>query len=167
MAQALMRDGGPVPVELGAPIRRIAGMIRSQLALDGDGDGACRAAELERAAARAGLEQARTVAILAFADELIAAPGLLAAYGATVSAADDVTLVIVADDSAPLIEAVANAGLVGEASADLLAVPAPPEGIHAVLSHVDYGGLPRFDESSLDALRAFVGSNGNRRSTLK
>ncbi|HUO69166.1 MAG TPA: glycosyltransferase family A protein [Solirubrobacteraceae bacterium] len=155
-AQALMQDPGPVPVARALALARVAGVLRSELTLAGDGERARRASELERAAARAGLEEARSLAILAFADELIASPALLEAYGSVVSGEHDATLVIVTHDPASLAKAVACAGLDGERSADLLAVEAAPPGVAAVLSHHEHGGLQRFDETSLDALRALV-----------
>jgi hypothetical protein len=155
-AQALMRSGDPVPVAQAGALRRLARVLRSDRALAGDVAGAERAADLERRAARAGLEDARRVAILAFADELVAAPALLAAYGSAFSAADDATLVIVTADPDPLVAAVAAAGMDGDESADLLAVEAAPPGADAVLSRGGHGALPRFDETSLDGLRALV-----------
>jgi hypothetical protein len=156
-AQALMRSGGPVPVARAAALGRLAGVLRRDRALAGDTPGAERAAALERAAARAGLEDARRVAILAFADELVADPALLRAYGTAVSAGDDATLVIVAPgDAEPLVAAVAAAGLDGDASPDLLAVEARPAGVDAVFSRNEHGGLPRFDDTSLAGLRELL-----------
>ena len=152
-AQSLMQTPGPVPGARAATLGRMAGVLRR---LAGNADGAERATKLERAATRAGLEEARTVTILAFAEELIAAPALLAAYGATVSGDDDATLVIVTDDPALLVDAVAAAGLDDESSADLLAIDVPPPGVDAVLSRREHRGLPRYDETSLDALRTLV-----------
>jgi hypothetical protein len=146
-----------VPVARAAALGRLASVLRRDRALAGDAIGASRAAALERAAARAGLEDARRVAILAFADELISDPALLRAYGSAVSAADDATLVIVTDDANRLVAAVAAAGLDGDTSPDLLAVEAQPAGVDAVFSRREQGsGLPRFDDSSLDALRALL-----------
>jgi len=157
-AQALMRSGDPVPVERAATLARLAGILRRDRALAGDPAGAARAAALERAAARAGLEDARRVAILAFADELIADPSLLRAYGSVVSGADDATLVIVTADSDALVVAVGAAGLDGDDAADLLAVETAPPGVDAVLSRREQGGLPRYDDTSLDGLRALIGA---------
>ncbi|MGH3265472.1 MAG: glycosyltransferase, partial [Trebonia sp.] len=120
--QTLLRDGGPVPIVRSQPISRIANVLAGERALAGDADAASRARALVQTAARAGLEQARPIAILAFADELIATPGMLRAYGDTISSDDPVTLVIVTDDPEPLIAAVAAAGLSTECSADLIAV---------------------------------------------
>jgi hypothetical protein len=157
-AQALMRSGGPVPVERAATLGRLAGILRRDRVLAGDHAGVERATALERAAARAGLEDARRVAILAFADELIADPALLRAYGSVVSGADDATLVIVTADPGALVPAVAAAGLDDDGSADLLAVEAAPAGVDAVFSRREHGGLPRYDETSLDGLRALIGA---------
>jgi hypothetical protein len=156
-AQALMRSGGgPVRVERAEALGRLAGILRRDRALAGDTAGAERAAALERAAARAGLEDARRVAILAFGDELIADPSLLRAYGSAVSGADDATLVIVTTDADALVRAVAAAGLDGDGSADLLAVETAPAGVDAVFSRREHGALPRYDDTSLDGLRALV-----------
>jgi hypothetical protein len=157
-AQTLSANGDPVPIDRAGPLCRTAALLGSECAVAGDAEGARRAAALEHRAARAGLEQARTVAILAFADELIATAGLLAAYGDAVTGEDDVTLVIVTDETEPLIAAVTDAGLDDDAAADLIAVDAPPPGVSAVLSRHDYAGMPRFDESSLVALREFIGA---------
>jgi hypothetical protein len=156
-AQALMRSGGPVPLARAGALGRLASVLRRDRALAGDVGGASRAAALERAAARAGLEDARRIAILAFADELIADPALLRAYGSAVSATDDATLVIVTDDADRLVAAVAAADLDGDASPDLLAMEAQPAGVDAVFSRREHGGgLPRFDDASLDGLRALL-----------
>jgi Glycosyl transferase family 2 len=157
-AQELMRSGGdgPVPVGRAQALGRLAGLLRRDRALAGDVAGAERAAALERAAARAGLEDARRIAILAFADELIADPSLLRAYGSAVSSEDDATLVIVTRDADALVAAVGAAGLDGTGSPDLLAVDAQPAGADAVFSRREHDGLPRYDETSLGGLQALV-----------
>jgi hypothetical protein len=155
-AQSLACAEDSVPLARARELGRMAAVMRAEHALAGDADGMLRAAALERSAAQAGLEQARGLAILAFSDELIADPALLQAYGAAVTGEDDVTLVIVTDDPRPLIEAVAAAGLDGEGTADLIAVDAPPPGVHALLSRREHGGLPRYDETSIGTLRARV-----------
>lgn len=152
-AQSLSRAAGPVPVERAETLGRVAAVLRAAHAVAGDAEGLAGAAALARSATRAGLEQARSVAVLAFSDELVADPALLEAYGAAVSGDDDITLVIVTADPEPLIEAVAAAGLDGEGTADLIAVDAAPPGVHALLSRREHGGLPRYDETSLQALR--------------
>jgi hypothetical protein len=73
-----------------------------------------------------------------------------------VSGDDDATLVIVAPDPEPLVAAVAAAGLDGERSPDLLAVDMAPAGVDAVFSRRADAGAPRFDDASLDGLRALV-----------
>ncbi len=155
-AQSLMRGHSRVRIDRAAQLGRLASVLRSEFAVAGDEAGVQRAVALERAASRAGLEQARGVAILAFAEELILNPSLLKAYGEAVSADHDLTLVIATREVEPLIAAVAEAGLDADGTADLLAVDAPPPGVDAVLSRRDYGGLPRFDESSLDSLLTFA-----------
>ncbi len=155
-AQSLARGADSVPVLRAHELGRMAAVMRAEHAVAGDAHGVISAAALVQSAARAGLEQARGLAILAFSDELVADPALLRAYGATVSGEDDVTLVIVTDDPEPLIGAVAAAGLDGEGTADLIAVDAPPPGVHALLSRREHGGLPRYDETSIGTLRARV-----------
>lgn len=155
-AQALIRTAEPVPVQRAGALRRIAAVLRADRIQAGDADGARGAASLERAAARAGLEQARSVAVLAFSDELVADPALLEAYGAAIAGADDMTLVIVTSDPEPLVEAVAAAGLDGADAADLIAVSAPPPGVSALLSRREHGGLPRYDETSVAGLRELI-----------
>jgi hypothetical protein len=155
-ARALVQTAEPVPIQRAAELRRMAAVLRAERAQAGDAEGARRAASLEQAAARAGLEQARSVAVLAFSDELVADPALLEAYGATIAGADDITLVIVTSDPEPLVEAVAAAGLDGDDAADLIAVSAPPPGVTALLSRREHGGLPRYDETSIAALRELM-----------
>jgi len=103
---------------------------------------------------------ARATVVLAFAEELVADPVLLEAYGSLVGGDDDVTLVIVLPDEgdpAPLIAAVAAAGLDGEEAAELIAVPTEPPVAHAVLSRRAYRDLERIDETRLDALARLIG----------
>ena len=95
--------------------------------------------------------------MLAFSDEAeVADPALLDAYGAAISADDDVTLVIVTVDPEPLVRAVAAAGLDGEGTADLIAVSEPPPGVDAVLSRRERRSLPRYDDTTIDALRGLL-----------
>jgi hypothetical protein len=107
---------------------------------------------------RIGLEEVRRVAVLAYGDELLADPSLLSAYGDAFGATDDITLVIATDDGdvAPLLDAVAAAGLDGEGSPDMIAVPAAPHGVDAVLSRREHADVPRFDETTLPSLRALA-----------
>jgi hypothetical protein len=157
--QALMGNPGAVTPDEGGPIARLAGVIATDRAVLGDRDGAERAAAVERAARRVGLEEARRVAVLAYADELIADPTLLGAYGTAFGADDDVTLVIVTADVTPLLDAVAAAGLEGDHSPDLLAVGSAPLGVDAILSRRADATVsaPRFDDGTLPSLRALVG----------
>ena len=77
------------------------------------------------------IEGARARAVLAFADELVADPSLLAAWSAAFDGSDDVTLVIYAPDwsaeraGESLGPVVAQAGLDGDDAADLLALATP------------------------------------------
>ena len=103
----------------------------------------------------------RSFAAIAFAEEIVADPGLLAAYGREFSAGDDATLVIVAPDAADrLVEAVAAAGVDGEGSADLLAMSEPPRGLDALYSRREpppkLVGLPAFDDSTVEGLRRMM-----------
>jgi hypothetical protein len=73
------------------------------------------------------LHGVRGTAVLAFADELVECPDLLARYAQAFDGQDDVTLVIAVPDEPSLVprleQAAAAAGLDTERSADLLAVP--------------------------------------------
>ncbi len=77
------------------------------------------------------IEGARTRAVLAFADELVADPLLLSAWAGAFDGSDDVTLVIYAPDwsaeraGETLGAIVARAGLDGDDAADLLALATP------------------------------------------
>jgi hypothetical protein len=103
----------------------------------------------------------RAFAALAFAEELIADPALLEAWGETFSAFDDATLVIHApqDEIPPLIAAIARAGLEGEDAPDLMAIDGDPAAlaVDALFTRDPREGLlphlPRHDESSTAALR--------------
>jgi hypothetical protein len=104
--------------------------------------------------------------VLAFADELLAAPELLEAYAAAVSDADDVTLVIQAGDLAAATTSLGalaeRAGLSAPGAADLLLVPAGDQEallaapIRFVYSRrrppAAFGSLARLDEHGLGAL---------------
>ena len=105
--------------------------------------------------------QSRRFVVLAFADELIAEPAMLAAWAERFSASDPVTLLIESPSEATdlLVEAVAASGLEGDGTADLLAVdprvePLPP--FDAVFSRRDtrgdLAGAPRFDHTSMPSL---------------
>jgi hypothetical protein len=146
-AESLPRevDPGAVPYVLAAT-RLLAGEAR----LNGR---PLSAKELEDAGSR--LASVRLTAV-AFADELIENPELLDAYGRAVSGADPLTLAIVGDDIAGLQGAVERAGLDVDSTADLLAVGSDPPAADAVYSRRPYADLPRFDESSVDQLRALA-----------
>ena len=117
-------------------------------------------------------EDLRGFVTLAFADELVDDPGLLAAYAEAFSGADDATLLICACGWRPdevaerLGRAVAAAGLDGEGGADLLAYPcasrasAEPmlaERADAVLSRrapaEELPARPRFQDREAGGLR--------------
>jgi hypothetical protein len=131
----------------------------------------------DRSAARraCAIDEARTVGVLAFGDELAARPELLRAYGERFGPGDDVTLVIyspggdAAELETRLFAAAAAAGLDGEDTADLLALPLGERlgdesllaaSVDALLSGGEpawpFSVLPRFGESSVDALREFA-----------
>ena len=92
---------------------------------------AARLAEIVADPPAHSIEGARTRAVLAFADELVADPSLLAAWSDAFDGSDDVTLVIYAPDWSPdragdnLGPVVARAGLDGDDAADLLALATP------------------------------------------
>lgn len=92
---------------------------------------ATRLAEIAAAPPARPIDGARSRAVLAFADELVADPSLLAAWSAAFDGADDVTLVIYAPDwsaeraGESLGPVVVQAGLDGEDAADLLALATP------------------------------------------
>jgi hypothetical protein len=114
----------------------------------------------------------RDFAVLAFADELVERPELLAAYGQAFGAGDNATLAIYApgwDDAraAELLSPVlAAAGIDGDDCADLLALPVPhdpeserslAERVQAVLSERRpdgaFDGAPTFSTDSVPELR--------------
>lgn len=103
----------------------------------------------------------RSFAAMAFADELVEDPALLAAYGREFSARDDATLVIVAPETGDeLLETVAAASVDGEGSADLLAVAEPIRGLDALYSRrsapAELLGLPHFDDLTVAGLRGMM-----------
>jgi hypothetical protein len=115
------------------------------------------------------LAGARRFVTLAFADELLADPQLLAAYGRTFDSGADATLAIDASALMPATAARALGGLVREleldraGSAHLLAVVGPidaalrarlPAQADALLTRVARGtATPSFDDRSIAALR--------------
>jgi hypothetical protein len=109
------------------------------------------------------LPDARELAVVAFADELIEDPRLLAAWGGAFGGDDPVTLVVRTTDAeaAQLAAAVEAVGLNGDSDADLLALDLDlarlAEGATAVFSRRALDGplaaVPRYDEGGLDAMR--------------
>jgi FkbM family methyltransferase len=111
----------------------------------------------------------RSFVTVAYARELIEAPELLGAYAARFAAGDDATLVLYAPDEDPALVAAALQATLAQADADgadapdlmALIVPAA-EGdpfiaaaANALLSRrSELGAVPRFDETSVDRLRA-------------
>ncbi len=127
-------------------------------------------------AQRAGLDGARGHAALAFADELAADPGLLAAWGAVFDARDDVTLVIYGPNwtteraERELGPVVAAAGLDGAEAADLLALATPADpalerrlasACAAVLTRAlvpaPFSDLPALDGAAVGRVRSVLG----------
>ena len=117
------------------------------------------------------IEGARTRAVLAFADEVVSDPSLLAAWSDAFDGSDDITLVIYAPDWSPeragdsLGPAVARAGLDSEDAADLLALATPAtvaleaslaRGASAVLTahspRPPFAALARVDAQSVSLL---------------
>jgi hypothetical protein len=109
----------------------------------------------------------RSVVVLAAAEALVAEPALLAGYSATFSAADDVTLVVVAEtwDATQLATALQplEAHLGGPGAPDVLAAPASPDAWLSTLARADCAlglrtlpvpGLRSFHDAG--ELRAFV-----------
>jgi glycosyltransferase involved in cell wall biosynthesis len=148
-----------------------------ELAADALGSCGLPATPRDRTEARraCSIDEARTLGVLAFGDELAARPELLRAYGERFGPGDDVTLVIYSPGSdaaeleSRLFAAAAAAGLDGEDTADLLALPLGQRlsdenllaaSVDALLSGGEpawpFSELPRFGESSLDALREFA-----------
>ena len=111
----------------------------------------------------------RSFVTVAYARELIEAPELLGAYAARFAAGDDATLVLYAPDEDPALVTAALQATLAQAEADgadapdlmALIVPAA-EGdpfiaaaANALLSRrSELGAVPRFDETSVDRLRA-------------
>ncbi|HEX3978514.1 MAG TPA: glycosyltransferase [Solirubrobacteraceae bacterium] len=117
------------------------------------------------------IDGARSRAVLAFADELVQEPSLLAAWSDAFDGSDDVTLVIYAPHWSPeragesLGPAVAQAGLDGDDAADLLALATPAtvaleaslaRGASAILTghspRPPFAALPRVDAASVPLL---------------
>lgn len=111
----------------------------------------------------------RSFVTVAFARELIETPELLGAYAARFDAADDATLVLYAPDEDPALVAAAlratleQTGTDGDDGPDLMALivpavdgdPVVAAAANALLSRrSELGAVPRFDETSVDRLRA-------------
>jgi FkbM family methyltransferase len=111
----------------------------------------------------------RSFVTVAYARELIEAPELLGAYAARFAAGDDATLVLYAPDEDPALVAAAlratlvQAGADGADGPDLMALivsaadgdPVVAAAADALLSRrSELGAIPRFDETSVDRLRA-------------
>lgn len=127
-----------------------------------------------RRAAGDPLAGARRFVTLAFAEELLERPELLAAYGARFDGAADATLAIDASTLLPatagqaLGELVAELGLDGDGTAHLIAVLGPidasvraqlPERADALLTAAETasaGTAPAFDAGAIDALHALA-----------
>jgi hypothetical protein len=118
------------------------------------------------------LDDTRSVAVLAFADELVANPMALAAYGALFRENDDATLVIYAPDQfeavavARVMRALEAAGVSAEAGPDMLVLAVPrseateralAEQVHAVYSETAPVGplasVPRSGTAGVVTLR--------------
>ncbi|HEX6696143.1 MAG TPA: FkbM family methyltransferase [Solirubrobacteraceae bacterium] len=112
---------------------------------------------------------ARSFVTVAYARELIEAPELLGAYAAQFADGDDATLVLYAPDEDPALVAaalqptLAQAGADGADGPDLMALivpaadgdPVVAAAANALLSRrAELGAVPRFDETSVDRLRA-------------
>jgi hypothetical protein len=100
---------------------------------------------------RAGrLPGARRFAVLAAADDLVADPELLRAYGSAFSADDEATLVVHgASELLPALErAIADAGLAGEDAPDMMAL-LDLEDAHDLAGRVDAVLAPGADPQEL------------------
>jgi len=156
--------------------RRVCELAEAALSSYGPPDAARDRSAARRACA---IDEARTIGVLAFGDELAERPELLRAYGERFGPGDDVTLVIyspggdAAELEARLFAAAAAAGLDAEDTADLLALPLGQRlgdesllaaSVDALLSGGEpawpFSELPRFGESGLDALHAFASRTG-------
>jgi FkbM family methyltransferase len=118
---------------------------------------------------------ARSFVTIAYAREMIEAPELLGAYAARFDAGDDATLVLYAPDEDPdLVAAALRATLVqtgtdGDDGPDLMALivpaadgdPVVAAAADALLSRrAELAAVPRFDETSVDGLRARFEATG-------
>jgi hypothetical protein len=106
------------------------------------------------------LDGVRSFAVLAYADELAAAPEMLKAYGRCFGGGDDATLVVAGEDFTALAAALDAAGLADENGPDVLAVEpsdALAGAVKAVYSRMPQSGVlatvPRVDDSRVAILR--------------
>jgi hypothetical protein len=124
--------------------------------------------------------EGRSASVVAFADEVAAAPALLAAFAAAAGPADDATLVLLAaavDDAtvAGVEGAIAAAGLDDDSLPDVVLAPVPVEPPRqralarqaaAVLGEREppawLAALPRHGAAGADALRALVPGSTRR-----
>jgi hypothetical protein len=116
------------------------------------------------------IADARELAVVAFADELIADPSLLAGWGQAFGGDDPVTLVIRASDadSAQLAQTVERVGLDSPSDADMLATDAGmarlAEGATALYTRRTpdgvFASIPAYDDSALASLRALIEGAG-------
>ena len=113
-------------------------------------DAAARLAQIVADQPAQPIEGARSRAVLAFADELVADPSLLGAWCEAFDGSDDITLVIYAPDwsaeraGETLGAVVAQAGLDGDDAADLLALATPATvALEASLARAARCSLPR------------------------
>lgn len=168
LVDALVREvdeGRPlpqVPAQQAAPLAAMAELASAEHTLLGNPRRGHVAAFVARSLREPQpVAGARSFTALAFADELLADPHLLAGYGAEFAGGDDATLVIVAPQAGPeLLAAVSAAGLDGDDAADLLAVPEPAPAVHALYTRrpapPGLARVPRFDDSSVRELRALA-----------
>lgn len=118
--------------------------------------------------------RARSVRVLAYADELLVNPALLAAYGLEFSALDDVTLWIANHGSVHRLAAlVESLGLDGEDAPDIVVAGAEAGGEEELAASCGLllsgyartgpvGRLRRFEESSVDALGRIARADAQR-----
>jgi len=116
-----------------------------------------RSAGEELAAHRSLREPAFAAA--AFADEVIADPTILAAWGATFGPDDGATLLVETpgDLLGELVAAVEAAGLAADGTAEIVVVDTLPEGVAAAVSRRPPGPLPTFAPERATELRTLAG----------
>jgi SAM-dependent methyltransferase len=108
------------------------------------------------------VDGSRSIAVAAFAGELMGSPDLLQAYARHVTDADDLTLAVLTspEEMTGLQQAVQALGLDAEGSADIMAVPPTSAGVcafQALLSRktapAELARVPRYDERNIHDLR--------------